>query len=109
MNEKSTDPNSLNISARIKSFHERHGGECVSDGAMYFYADGAMRDVMPIGVLMEPPVPSDPEKEYQLRHNQLRYHQLRHAAAVDAFNELDEQLSTTTPSNPTAAIAELKR
>jgi hypothetical protein len=76
---------------------------------MYFYQNGAYRDVNPLGVLGEPPVPSHPEEEHRLRSNQLTFARLKLKAAQDQFNELDERLSFANPSDPDAAIAELKK
>src|SRR5688572_23839304 len=95
---------------KIQEFDRRHGGESYADGnAFRYYADGATREVNPLGALVEPPSPSTPEGEWILESNKLLFAKLKLQAAVNEFEQENERLCHWVPSNPDAALANLKR
>jgi hypothetical protein len=75
------------VSGRIADFDKRNGGNPVYFNQWFLYANGARRESMPMGALIEPP-----DDEYQLARNILEYHQGRHAEAVRNFENLKERL-----------------
>ena len=97
------------VAERVGAFHKRHGGVCVTDGAMWYYPNGARRDCHPLGVLAEPPDDSTRDGAFRKAENIVTYHRLKLKSAAGAFNELNFRLSTALPPNPKKAIAELKR
>jgi hypothetical protein len=97
------------VMIKVRAFERRHGPEKVSDGTAWYYPDGALRDADPIGVLMEPPDASNPEGEYRLAAHKLKFARLKMKVAVDAFDHQNTILAHTLPSDPDAALAELKQ
>lgn len=85
----------LSVSGRIEAFDKEHGGNAVRFQGWYWYANGARRDVEPLGALIPPP-----EDEYELCTNLLRYEQARHAKAVHGFEKLKEQLASSGCPDP---------
>jgi|GEM_PF-6723121 hypothetical protein len=97
------------VMMKVRAFEERHGSEKYSDGAAWFYADGAMRDMNPIGILMEPPDSGTDEGEYKMALHKLKFAQLKLQTAVSEFDQLNTRLAHTIPMDPDADLAELKR
>ncbi len=93
---------------RVKEFEQRHG-EKYSDGYEIYFADGAMRDADPIGVLMPPPDAGSAEGEYKLANNKLTFAKLKLKAAVDEFDDLNTRLANIMPNEPDVEIARLKQ
>jgi hypothetical protein len=104
------------VKERVMAFDASHGA-WVQDGAWLHFEDGACREVNPLGLLSAPP--SDP---YKLWNRILRYHEIRLAAAVLAFEDrkkylvqsakahLGEQVMVgAAVANADAAEAELKK
>ena len=70
------------VNQRIQEFHERHGGECYRFGTYLIYADGAFRDVNPLGILHDGPV-DDRERLKMI----LKYHERKKEVIEDQFHE----------------------
>jgi hypothetical protein len=79
--------NHLNVAGRVDEFDRRNGRGAVMYNDWFFYANGAMRELMAIGVMIDPP-----EDDFQRLTNILRYHQARHAIAVREFDNLKNEL-----------------
>lgn len=94
---------------KIGEFHKRHGPESYNDGSVIVYADGAYRDINPLGILADPPTPDTVEGEYLLAHRKLQFTQLKLKAAVREFDELNTRLAHCIPADEEAELAKLKR
>lgn len=75
------------VMARIAEFDKRHGGNPVLYGEWFFYANGAVREVDPLGALIPPP-----DDEYARLTNIVRYYQARLFKAVREFDAAKESL-----------------
>jgi hypothetical protein len=93
---------------RVKQFDEKHGGERYSEGGMFFFADGSMREVDPTGVLLgcEQLNVQDAKQEYDLMLRKYKFVEVKLKKAVQAFDELNERLLYFHPPNENE---ELKR
>jgi hypothetical protein len=89
----------LGVRGRIQEFHERHGGECYPDGGYYWYANGAHREVNPLGALIEPAETSNDRGKYELAEAKLNFHKAKLNAAVREFQDLKEDLRFWTPND----------
>jgi hypothetical protein len=96
------------VKQRIKEFHQRHGGECYSDGHFYFYANGAYRDVNPFGVLADPPDTRTSDGERQRAQNIFKFYRFKLAAAVREFDELNTRLAHLIPADEETELFKLK-
>jgi len=102
------------VKARIQAFDDAHG-EYVVDGGWIRFADGAVREVNPLGLLSRPP-----DDAYKLATRILRYRELVLERAVNAFTDrktyfvqsakshLQEVRAGPPPADADAAAAELK-
>lgn len=75
----------LGINARVKAFDDAHGDFIVTD-SWIFFADGANRDINPIGALVSPP--PDPRK---LAKNIAYYWTVKLELAVNEFDHYKQQ------------------
>src|SRR5689334_9072338 len=100
--------NEMSAKARVAEFHRRHGPVCLSDGSKWIYPNGAYRDLNPLGVLAEP-MAGTKEAEHRNAENVLTFYRLKLKLAVQNFDEFNFRLSTTLPTNPGKALAELER
>jgi hypothetical protein len=96
------------VKARIAAFHQRNGGECFSDGTFYFYKNGAMRDIEPLGPLIDPPDPRTRHGQLQLATNILKFYQLRLKKAVAEYDDLNTRLAHQLPADPDMELKRLK-
>ena len=92
----------LSMAGRIKEFHLRHGGDCVGDGHNFFYPNGAYREVMPEGALVDPP-----EDEWERLQNIRSFHKGKLAKAIHEFEDFRESITHAFPDK--ASMSELKR
>ncbi|GAB4153529.1 MAG: hypothetical protein Tsb009_29980 [Planctomycetaceae bacterium] len=81
-----TDPD-LQTWERIQIFNAQHGDNAIRIGHYFYYADGAIRDVDPAGVLQEP-LPDPLERSKMI----LRYFDEKLRIKVKEFDTLKEQL-----------------
>ena len=79
--------NDLETWERIQIFNGQHGDNALKIGGYFYYADGAMRDVNPAGVLQEPlPDPLGRSR------TTLRYFEEKLRLKVDEFDTFKKQL-----------------
>src|SRR5512138_2588896 len=90
--QASLHPNSA--AAAILRFHNSHGGDASSarHGNWVYYADGAVRELGPLGAMMDPP--SD---AYERCQNIVIFHQAKLTNAVQDFEDLRQTLVHGTP------------
>lgn len=75
------------VKMRIAEFDKRNGSNPVLMGGWWWYANGAVRELEPLGALIDPP-----RDEYDRLRNILRYHQARLNHAVRDFDNFKDQL-----------------
>lgn len=97
------------VTLKIEEFHRRHGGECYSDGSMWWYPDGASRDVDKNGVMKDPWPGNSPESIVKNADNVVTFHTVKLKYYVTKFDEMNERLMFTVPANQKAALEELKK
>lgn len=92
------------VAGRVDDFDKRHGRDSVSNGQWVFYKSGAVREVDPLGALIEPRL----DDAYEHAKNVLQYYQLKLRRAVQAFDAFRSQLlMSTVPDRD--SVEELKR
>lgn len=77
----------LTIDQRVQQFCIKHGNDAVPVDGWLLYSDGAKRERMLSGALVEPP--NDPEERCRL---QVKYHEARLRRATQAFEDLKNTL-----------------
>ncbi len=70
------------VNQRVQQFDLEHGNDPVRLGSFLYFRDGAMREINPMGRLMDPP-----EDRYQRDKLIVRYWQARVDRAVQAFDK----------------------
>lgn len=75
------------VTARIRAFDQRNGGNAVLFNGWFYYPNGATRDGEPLGPLIDPS-----ENEYERLTQILTYHKGRLVQAVRKFDALKEEL-----------------
>jgi hypothetical protein len=83
--------------ARIEDFHRQNGGVCYSDGSKKYYANGAYRDVNPLGLLANPSDPTTRQGAHRNAEIAVLHFKCKLRVAVEAFDQLNAQISTTLP------------
>jgi hypothetical protein len=97
------------VKYRREEFDKRHGGNAVQVDEWLVYSDGAMREVNPLGALLEPD--ADPFKCAQVV---VRYYENRVQRAVEEFDAYKAHLTSFTTAcrrngHPPPGATELER
>ena len=95
------------IGGRVRAFHQRHGAECYPHDGFFWYADGASRDINPIGLLADPPNADTDRGAYDLAVNKLCFGKAKLRAKTAEFDELKESLTFGRPND--GGASELNR
>src|SRR5262249_31195837 len=95
----------LSMAGRIAAFDKRHGGKenSVLFNSWIYYKDGASRDYLPEGALIEPP-----KDDYQRLLKIVYYNRGRLAEATRQFEDLKAKLSMA-PCPQREGLEELKK
>lgn len=87
-----------------KNFDIRNGRDAVQLNGWLVFSNGAMREVNPMGALIDPP-----EDKYERAKIQVRYREALYRKAVDDFNTLRQALIANAEfGSAKEAVAQLK-
>jgi hypothetical protein len=94
----------------IRAFNDKHG-DSYSSGSQVYYADGSVREIAAWGAMWDSSEAdqSQADLEWQVQSNIVQFFRLKLADAVAQFDGLNTRLQFSTPDDPDAEIAELKR
>jgi hypothetical protein len=94
----------------VRAFNTKHG-EFYSSGNEVFYADGSYREKEEFGIMWDSASVDrrNAELEWRVQSNIVQFYRLKLESAVTEFDDLNTRLNFSSPSDPDAEIAKLKR